>query len=363
MKFKKNTEKLDKSLLGFLAQKQLTPDLMNLNEIKFHDRILQNGDSCIGLFQNEDGTNVAFYIDQNNRLNMVSFNNSAQVLSRIPEICLNTEIKEIKVIKLKSFYVFLFILDLVSTSFTFRNQNISLKYSSESGFHGVLIQADEKLDYLKHHLTGSSKDMHVAANKYRLLYINSSSWIASYDFRHLSWIGSQVCNGVNESLDRQILDLEASDKHLFVLYSNQQLKIFQLKASCLVKEINVNANQLKLVSTDYLALFNSTSRTVYLYNQDRRFDKVKELNLTESIEPGSKLSSDKTKFIAFYNNNQMKCACSLVGCASDFDLTCEGFKSRRRQKIFYHVVLYSATSLLAITGVNHPLKMVLPHGR
>jgi hypothetical protein len=59
--------------------------------------------------------------------------------------------------------------------------------------------------------------------------------------------------------------------------------------------------------------------------------------------------------------------CSLVGCASDFDLTRSGVQGsnlgggRKFSITWWNIQPF--TVLLAIAGVNHSQKMVLPHGR
>jgi hypothetical protein len=68
-----------------------------------------------------------------------------------------------------------------------------------------------------------------------------------------------------------------SEKHLFVLCSASKLNIFDLEKFELTKEIDVNADQLKFVSTDYLALFGSASRRVYLFEPDGDFNSTQEL--------------------------------------------------------------------------------------
>ncbi len=101
------------------------------------------------------------------------------------------------------------------------------------------------------------------------------------------------------------LSIEMSEAFLFVLCSTQKLKIFDLKAFDLVIEIDTKANQMKLVSTEFFALYDSAWRILHLHSQDG-FALVEKINLIGTIETGLKLARDKTRFITFYNEKKMK---------------------------------------------------------
>ncbi len=58
-------------------------------------------------------------------------------------------------------------------------------------------------------------------------------------------------SNVQDKVSNTTLDLEMSEKHLFVLCNSLKWKIFDQKTFDLVKEIDVNATQMKLVSTDF----------------------------------------------------------------------------------------------------------------
>ncbi len=99
-------------------------------------------------------------------------------------------------------------------------------------------------------------------------------------------------------LGAETVNFKMSDRYLFALCIGEKLKIFGLPSFNRIREIDLNADQMKLVSTDYLALFDSKSRMVYLYEQDDE-----QISLAESIEDGFTLASDQNKSISFYNSN------------------------------------------------------------
>ncbi len=79
-----------------------------------------------------------------------------------------------------------------------------------------------------------------------------------------------------------------------------------MKSFGLVKEIDVEATQMKLVSTDFISTFNPTSRMMYFYIQDGDFALDEEANLAESIDAGLTLAKDNTQLISFFNDTYVK---------------------------------------------------------
>ncbi len=141
----------------------------------------------------------------------------------------------------------------------------------------------------------------MASNRTNLLCMDSLHRYSYFDSNLNNAIGPDLSEvRCNMKIKKTPLDIEMSDKYLFLLYSSQILKIFDLKTFDLVHEIvNVNANQLKLVSTNYLAAFNSVTGMVYLYRQDDDFAFQENVNLAKSLDAGLILVRDKTPLIHF----------------------------------------------------------------
>ena len=69
--------------------------------------------------------------------------------------------------------------------------------------------------------------------------------------------------------------------------------------------VNVNAYQMKLVSNDFLALYDSTSRKIYLFGQSDDFTLENEIDLANKIEAGLSLVRDKARSLSFWNQTKL----------------------------------------------------------
>jgi hypothetical protein len=65
--------------------------------------------------------------------------------------------------------------------------------------------------------------------------------------------------------------------------------------------MSVNGDQMKLVSTEYLAVLNSASKMLYVYNQDGGFEKVSEKSMPDLGDKKVVLSHDRAKFVTVYS--------------------------------------------------------------
>jgi hypothetical protein len=97
-----------------------------------------------------------------------------------------------------------------------------------------------------------------------------------------------------------------NDKYLFFLCNTQQLKIFDITTLDLVREIEADADQIKLDSKDYLFLFNTAFSKLSVYKQVEDFKQLEEFDLAESIYEEMIMACDKTSFVSFYNSKLKK---------------------------------------------------------
>jgi hypothetical protein len=310
MEFKKSDKKPDKHSLGLFDFRQIITDLESVKEIQLCDQIVQNFNSSLHLFKLENDTNAAFYIDYNYYLNMVTFDNSGQVINQNLNLFDNYQIVDLKVVKLGTYFSINvdFGADFDYEFFTFRGQEISfydiLDMGSGNYCQNILIIADEDLNYINH-LNFYSMFKHMTANTLNLLCIDSSDQFSCYDLT-LDLVMDHELDKVQKRITTSTLDLEMSDTHLFILCNTHKLKIFDLKTCDLVQEISVSANQIRLVFTDHIALFDPTSRMLHLHNQNHDFALDEEISLDKYIDAGLTLARDKTKTFSFYNNTHMK---------------------------------------------------------
>ncbi len=147
--------------------------------------------------------------------------------------------------------------------------------------------------------------MHSAANNSNMMLITESS---SYFYdSDLNVVQQYLLNNeIDEHIQGEVIyDVKMSESHLFILYANQRLKIFNLTPLDLVKAICVDGQRIKLISSRYLALFDFYEQTLYLYYQVKDLLE-KELHLNKSIWTGLLLARDKTETVSFFDRTHIK---------------------------------------------------------
>jgi hypothetical protein len=304
VEFKKNESKPDKSLLGSFGVKQLSFDFKNMKEVMLN---CPNYSSSVQLFKLENETNVAFYINfTNNYANMVNFDNAGQLVDQVPNLFTKCQTRNLKVIKQHDKYVIYVNVYNYHKSCIYDEVNITCMNAIGLKCPGILLIANGSLKYITH-LPTALTFQHIAANSSKLLCVDELHRFTCYrlDLRVVVSVGIQK---VQDHVLATLVSIEMNEDYLFALCSTQKLKIFNLARYDLVKEISINADQIKLVSTEFLALYDSTSRMLCLYNQGAEFEfaLLEKINLVGSIETGLKLARDKTRFISFYNEKKMK---------------------------------------------------------
>jgi hypothetical protein len=115
----------------------------------------------------------------------------------------------------------------------------------------------------------------------------------------------------------EICNMRLNDNNLFVLCDNNEqfaanklLMIFDLETFDLVKEIDVAADQMKLVSTGHLFLYNPRVNMLFLYNQSGDFEELGKVQLDCFTENDNDLpltmNEDASTTISFYNYSRVK---------------------------------------------------------
>jgi hypothetical protein len=301
MEFKNSETKLDKSFLGSLVKKQLSFNVDNIEEIEFNT---QDYHSDFHLFKLANHTNAAFYIDTSFYPKMVTFDNAGQVINQYPNLFHNFRINHLRVVKVSDKFIIHVCFDTNSEITNhFNNQVIARCNASNYAAQSLLLIADEKLNYIQH-LPLNYWFPRMAANSSQLICIDWIHNLFCFDSNLNEVVTS---NGLKKLQDNErVVFFEMSEMYLFALCCTQKLKVFDLDAFHLVKEIDVHASQLKCVSTGYLVLFNPATRHMFLYEQDGNFALEEEISLAELIEPGMSLSRDRTQFVSLFNSVQMK---------------------------------------------------------
>jgi hypothetical protein len=301
--FKHTDSKHDSSLLGSFVSKQLNFDFESKTEIQLDNQIIQNYRSSFHLFKLENETNAAFYITTSNQVNMFTFDNSGRVNSQIPNL-FNVQTTQMKMVKLSDTYLMHVSFSTNCASCFFKNQTIPLIFPDGTYCHYLSVVLDEQFNYIRHERF-KVLFTHMASNSSNMICAESSHKFSCYAL-NLNLIESQQLSKVQANVTNTTLDLEMNEKHLFVLCNTKKLKIFDLKTFDLAKEIDTTANQMKLLSTDYLALFDSNSCTIYFYDQDLLFGLGENVNFLGDTIDSLTLARDKTQTYSFFSQAQMK---------------------------------------------------------
>jgi hypothetical protein len=309
MEFKKNVTKLNYTILGKLTFKQLIYEPLNSEELKFDDQIVTDFYTHFSLFKLEIGNNVVFYIDNICFLNMVTFDNDGKVINKITNILVNMEIESIRIVKL----IDTFIINvnsyssLTSVQFHGNRTKSSMHTCFEANnlpFSNVAFVIDENANYL-HHKVLNFVQLFMTANNSSILCIDSS-YTYYYNDTHYNLEIGKSFDRIKKEVGQTVIDLGMNDRFIFIVCNTKKLKIFDIEKLDLVKEIDIIANQIKLVSTSHFVLFDSTSRLIQLYDQYSSFKRLHEVHLAQSIDSDLSIAHDRTNYLTFFNHKLMK---------------------------------------------------------
>ncbi len=264
------------------------------------------------LFKNGN-SNVLFYPEKRNRwnqvevhLNMVAFDNQGRVLNHVRNLFTFEFEKDFtKIVQANDHY-------LCFLSRGYRDRQVEI--------HCNLMLYDERMRLV------STKPIEaeirfMSANSSLVACIDSGPDISLYDFTTDGLTLCRLIRNIKEC--GQSLGIQMSEKYLFVLFYYHNVKIFDLVRFELVGEINESIPRclipeeyldeetgmlktftckIKLVSKEYIALFDWLTRTVSLYRQDGRFGRVgAEIDLQESIGEDWTMAVDNTRHITFHD--------------------------------------------------------------
>jgi hypothetical protein len=111
---------------------------------------------------------------------------------------------------------------------------------------------------------------------------------------------------IKKIISSTLVNIDMNSQNMFFLCNTRQLKIFSIESFDLVKVIETDARQIRLISIDYLLLFDSAKRCAHFYEQYDEFNKLKEIDLAESVEAGLVMNGGRSKYISFFNTTDMK---------------------------------------------------------
>jgi WD40 repeat protein len=155
------------------------------------------------------------------------------------------------------------------------------------------------------HKVLTKNQLFMTANESSILCIDSS-FNYYYRDKHFNNKKDESFDKIEQEAGNTVLDIEMNEQYIFILYSTNKLKIFDTEKLDLVKEIDITANQIKLVSTSHFVLFDSTSRLIQLYDQCANFELLHNVDLSATIDIGFRMAQDRTKHLTFFNHDVMK---------------------------------------------------------
>jgi hypothetical protein len=139
----------------------------------------------------------------------------------------------------------------------------------------ILVLFDEEFNCLKHIVIDFCV-MRMACNDLNIICIDDDEQLHYFDI-DLELMADESFNKVKETVGSDDLDeILMNNRSLFVLSKKSELlRIFELSTFDLVREIDVKADKMKLVSNSHIVLFDWTDQVIYLYNQSgQKLDKV-----------------------------------------------------------------------------------------
>jgi hypothetical protein len=164
----------------------------------------------------------------------------------------------------------------------------------------ALILVDNQFNYLKHRLLDYNL-MNLVCNELNILCIDDERNFHFYDM-DLKFVA-------NHQFDIQQITVKdtsvMNDNHLFILCpTTKKLSIFDLQTCVLVKEIDSQADRIKLVSNSYFILIQLNDKIVHLYKQSGAFEKLDQIEL--EIDDFDLSDNGKSSTISFYNKSFAK---------------------------------------------------------
>jgi hypothetical protein len=304
MNFNKNETAPEKSLLGSFDFRLPSLRRGNLKQIQFEKKAVQDFKSGLNLFKMDRHSNVAFYIDQNYKSNLVTFDNQGEIVDHLVDLFPDSETCAVKIATMKDNFVVNVLLNYnkpISSGFHYRDHVVPGLADGANDCVAFLV--DKNWDYVNH-VALSAFTFVLAANHSSVMFVDVSYNCYIYD-SSLSIAQGRSLGNIRDLVGQTISDVQMNDSNVFVLCVNRRLKVLDLKKFDLVAEVSVEADRMKLVSARYLALLDSNSRMLTIYNHVD-LSEEDQIDLRKKTEAGLVLARDSSHYISFYDKTQMK---------------------------------------------------------
>jgi hypothetical protein len=331
MEFEKSKDTcVASSTLGSLVSKPLTFNLGKIQDIYFtKTKVDPSYPSSLDVFKLDrgyysvlytgGGNYSLFFIDDDLSFNMKTFNSSGTILTEISDMIAGAKVIAFHVVKMDDKYLLHVRYATSSQHVNFRGQKQISRVANIDEKYELIIITDNNLNYLDH-ICNSLRVVRIAANKSYILSIESydhGSWIM--DGYHCTAYNMQLkktfldcpLDELLQSNNNQLMDLRMNETHIFFLCIPNKLRIFDIENlwSGQVKEIEFNVDaidQMKLLSTETVALFDYKNNEIRLFNQSGGFDELESLKLPVSFDNNMYMSQANLSHISFFNSHLVR---------------------------------------------------------
>lgn len=173
----------------------------------------------------------------------------------------------------------------------------------------VYFKIDGERNYVKHLAVSHSFEFRA---------INSSNFFCVDDYNHKVWVYSNdlvdTQNHITSNIPYGVNGIQANDKRLFIMYSDEALiRVIGLESKTVQKEIRLPStglNQFKFISSDYLVVFNNQDKEFYLINSYNFSVNKLDRNVVGLAE-NLTMSRDNSSYLIFYNTRELISYCLI----------------------------------------------------
>jgi hypothetical protein len=305
IEFKNSPNNISSALLGSFVFKNVSVGSeKSFKDYNFSNLIFKNHKACLHLFMNEYGTHFGFYINTDNHLNLVRFNNDGQNTLQIFNALESSSvpcslISAVKVTESRNNFIFHVRFMYASGSRYIRGNGIGVVNNCPC----LVFMLDKNFTYCKHTFNNVTNEnlSHIVANNSSILLVGLHC-----EYQHLNMNLDPIIRNswktVKTQIGKTVMDVQMNDQHAFFLCNSNKVKIIEISSGELVHEIETSADQMKLASTDYLLLFDSVDRITHVHEQAGEFRKLNQiLGKSNKFVAYVSITRDKSNAFALFD--------------------------------------------------------------
>jgi hypothetical protein len=218
IEFNNSPNKISSALLGSFVFKNagLVPN-KSFQNFNLSNSIFKKEKKCLNLFMNEYGTNFGFYINTDNHLTLICYNNDGrivrQVFNALEHYSSPTSlISSLKVTESRNNFIFRVRFTNASGSRFICGHLVSTVNSCQC----LVFVLDKMFTYCKHTFDFYEEQVcHIAANNSSILMVSGSNEYQYFNV-NLNSIIDKSCKSVISKMGCTIMDVQMNDQQVFV---------------------------------------------------------------------------------------------------------------------------------------------------